>query len=255
MEPGAIFLLLLVIAIVVLFVARPFTSHWRIKPQSSPKVSTLLAERERALTALMELDFDNGIGKVPTDEYFAQRANLIQKGSDILRQLDEIQGVQATPVNKLIGPTAADSNATTLSDEDLEELIAKQRLKHQQKTAGFCPNCGKPILPSSRVPYLYYWNASGLRDLFGRPLPVQFGINVSSAMDIKEKMLACHASQGVWLAHLNKSAYLEQMKEQTRRQGQAIGRQYGECFIQHRGSGHPQDNILGEILGDLCVSV
>jgi N-acetylglucosamine malate deacetylase 1 len=115
-------------------------------------------------------------------------------------------------------------------------------------------DCGRPTTPTSRFAYLYYWNASGLRDLFGRPLPVQFGIDVSSVMDIKEKMLACHASQGTWLAHLNKSAYLEQMKEQALRQGLTIGRRYGECFIQHRGSGHPQDNVLGEILGDLCVS-
>ena len=79
---------------IALFVAQPFTRRWRAKEQSSHEISTLLAERERTLTALMELDFDNGIGKIPAEEYSTQRASLIQKGSDILRQLDEIQGAQ-----------------------------------------------------------------------------------------------------------------------------------------------------------------
>ncbi len=81
MELGAIFLLLVVLVIIVLFVAQPFTEHWRVKAQSSGEISSLLAERERALSALQELDFDYGLGKIPADEYSAQRASLLQTGS------------------------------------------------------------------------------------------------------------------------------------------------------------------------------
>jgi hypothetical protein len=150
MDLGAIFLLLGVLAIVVLFVTQPFTQKWRVKAQNSREISALLAERERALTALMELDFDNGIGKIPADEYSAQRASLIQKGADIFRQLDALQAVKPTPVKMVEEPNGANQKTGPLSEEDLEDLIAKRRSSRQQKTAGFCPNCGKPILQSDK---------------------------------------------------------------------------------------------------------
>jgi hypothetical protein len=150
MELGAIFLLLGVLVIVVLFVAQPFTKHWRFKVQSSHEISALLAERERALNALQELDFDNVIGKVPAGEYSAQRASLIQKGSVILRQLDEIRDVQLSAVDDPVEPATDKQYAKVLSDEDLEDLISKRRAVRQHKTAGFCPNCGIPIFQSDQ---------------------------------------------------------------------------------------------------------
>jgi len=48
---------------------------------------------------------------------------------------------------------------------------------------------------------------------------------------------------------------MEVMRRWSRAWGERIGREYAECFIQHLGTGHPQDNILGEILGDLCVDI
>lgn len=117
-------------------------------------------------------------------------------------------------------------------------------------------DCGVPTTPTKRFPYLYYWNASGVTDIFGRPLPLHFGIDVTSVMETKEKMLACHESQREWLAYHNGwDAYIEQMKDWTRKQGGLIGREYGECFIQHLGTGHPQDNVLDGILPELCIEL
>ena len=117
-------------------------------------------------------------------------------------------------------------------------------------------DCGLPLAPADKIPHLYYWNAVGGIDNFGRPLPVHFGIDVSSTMELKERMLACHGSQREWLRYINKfDSYLEEMKKKTRAQGERIGRPFGECFIQHVGNGHPTDNILKEILGDLCVEL
>jgi N-acetylglucosamine malate deacetylase 1 len=61
-------------------------------------------------------------------------------------------------------------------------------------------DCGMPTTPTRRFPYLYYWNAVAMTDIFGRPLPLHFGIDVTSVMDTKHKMLACHASQRDWLS-------------------------------------------------------
>ena len=117
-------------------------------------------------------------------------------------------------------------------------------------------DCRVPTVPTKRFPYLYYWNASGLTDIFGRPLPLHFGIDVTSAMKTKEKMLACHKSQREWLAYHNKwDAYLHIMKDWTKKQGGLIGRPYGECFIQHLSNGHPHDNLLAKLLGERCVAL
>lgn len=115
-------------------------------------------------------------------------------------------------------------------------------------------DCGVPTKPTANIPYLYYWNAAGQADIFGRPLPVHFGVDISSVMDIKVNTLAAHESQREWLRFINRwDEYIENMKEGSARDGKRIGRAVGECFLQHLGLGHPTDNILKKILGDLCV--
>ena len=151
MEPGAIFLVLGVFVIVVIFAAKAFTSQWRTKAQSGHGISALLAKRENTLKALQELDFDFRLGKVPAEEYSAHRANLLKKGTDELRQLVEIQGGQHSPSDEPVKlATPLGPPFESFSDEDLEDLIAKRRSTRQQKAAGFCPKCGKPILQSDR---------------------------------------------------------------------------------------------------------
>lgn len=121
-----------------------------------------------------------------------------------------------------------------------------------------CPqyDCGVPTTPTKRFPYLYYWHASGLTDIFGRPLPVQFGIDVTGEMEMKTRMLVCHASQRDWLLYHNKwDAYTETMKSWTKKQGALIGREFGECFIQHLSNGNPTDNILKKILAPHYVEL
>ncbi len=107
--------------------------------------------------------------------------------------------------------------------------------------------------PTKRFPYLYYWDATGLKDIFGRKLPLSCIINISSTIETKTKMLACHQSQRQWLLYHNRwDEYLETMKKQSKEEGAIVGVEYGEGFIQHLGNGHPQDNILGKIFGPLC---
>lgn len=117
-------------------------------------------------------------------------------------------------------------------------------------------DCGRPVAPTQAIPHLYYWNAFGGRDIFGRPIPVTFGIDVSKVMEVKKRMLACHASQRDWLAYINGfDAYLDEMDKTTAEQGRQIRRGYGECYIQHVGNGHPTDNLLAKELGDLSAEI
>jgi len=150
MELSAILLILGVLFIVVIFVIQPFTEHWRAKKESGPEISVLLANRENALNALQELDFDFKLGKILGEEYSAQRVSLLQMGAEVFRRLDEIQGEQFALHEASGKSVIMEQQLKPLDDEDLEDLIAKRRAARQQKVGGFCPKCGKPILQSDQ---------------------------------------------------------------------------------------------------------
>jgi hypothetical protein len=118
-----------------------------------------MAERDRVISSLQELDFDYNLGKVPAEDYPAQRGELLQKGADILRKLDELQPAAASPLDaesrleEAAAARRADSSTPAtapLSDDDLESLIASRRKERKEKSAGFCPRCGQPVLVADR---------------------------------------------------------------------------------------------------------
>jgi hypothetical protein len=150
MEPLAILFLLIVLALIVLFVSRPFFDFRRFRPGgNSQELSALLAERERLLTALQELDFDQSLGKIPAEDYPVQRAALLQKGAEVLRKLDAFTSSSETRTGKKKVPAVGTpAPLAALSDDDLEDLVSKRRTTKKEKTAGFCPKCGKPVLRS-----------------------------------------------------------------------------------------------------------
>jgi hypothetical protein len=156
MEPGAILLLLAVLLVVILFVARPFAAQARAESHQDQEMSAALAERERLLTALQELDFDYKLGKIPAEEYPAQRALLVEKGAAVLRRLDELKAAQMAAAADSIETSlaarrlATASRPSALSDEEVEDLIARRRAARHDRTAGFCPKCGKAVLQSDQ---------------------------------------------------------------------------------------------------------
>lgn len=164
MELGAIFLLVLVVILTAMFVARPFWGKRRVLTVSAAEheTSSLLAERDRLLTALQELDFDHTLGKIPAEDYPAMRSGLLQNASETLRQLDVLQPQGAgvgkdaeSRVEAVIAARRADASdakpaPAPVADEDLEELVAARRAERKEKAAGFCPQCGKPVLRSDR---------------------------------------------------------------------------------------------------------
>ena len=163
MDIGAIFLLLSVCLLAGLFVARPFLERRRVAIISADDqtLSSLLAERDRLITALQELDFDYTLGKIPAQDYPGMRASLLQRASDVLRSLDAIQPQNAgsedaeSRVEAVIASRRADAavektERRVISDDDLDEMVAVRRAAHKEKSAGFCPKCGKPVLLSDR---------------------------------------------------------------------------------------------------------
>ena len=164
MDIGSIFLILALLILVVLFISRPFFERKATSvSQEEHELSSLLAERDRTINALRELEFDNALGKIPEEDYPAQRAALVQHGAEILRQLDMLQKqtISEPAEDRLEAALAARRIATQvavptngkgvqLADDDMETIIASRRRARQEKSAGFCHNCGGPLQKSDR---------------------------------------------------------------------------------------------------------
>jgi len=140
MDLGAVLFLLALSILVVVFVGRPFLAGGSFAPPASQESSALLAERERILSLLQEFDFDHAQGKIPSEDYPVQRAALLARGANVLRRLDELEGKSAAP------PKRSAAAKPGLSDDELEDRIASRRQARREKSGGFCPRCGKPVL-------------------------------------------------------------------------------------------------------------
>ncbi len=168
MEIGSFFLVLAVGFAVGLFVAQPFfRRRGRKMAAEAHEISALLAERDRVVNALQELDFDFNLNKIPTEDYPTQRAELLQKGAQILKQLDALAltpgpspmigrgGSAADRIESAVAARRADRAAASnqpvaLNDDEIESLVAARRKSRKEKSGGFCPRCGKPVLASDR---------------------------------------------------------------------------------------------------------
>lgn len=118
MPVGSLLLFLALLILVALFVARPLLDQDSAQPTEDAS-APWIAERERVLDALAELDADWQLGKVPKDAYEQQREQLLVKGSIALAQLDKL------PKKSLGMPT-------TDSDDDLESMIAAYMRKKRK---------------------------------------------------------------------------------------------------------------------------
>ena len=159
MELTAIFFSLAVLIIVGIYLYAPFMERRaRRVTEEEHELSALMAERDRIINSLQELDFDFKLGKIPEDDYPTQRANLLQKGAEILKKIDSLapqpvstQDTEAR-LEKAIAARRADGAVVTapVTDDDLEAMISARRKSRTKKSAGFCPRCGKPVTVTDR---------------------------------------------------------------------------------------------------------
>lgn len=172
MDIGSLFLIFALFILVAWYVSRPLLDRRPVArrviatSQAEHDLSTLLAERDRIVRLLQELDFDFTLGKIPEQDYPNQRNLLLQRGADVLSQLDALQpSVEVKPaadrLEKAIAarraqqaqPTTTphkNGNGVAVPDDELERLIASRRREHPEKAAGFCSKCGKPIQKSDQ---------------------------------------------------------------------------------------------------------
>ena len=130
MTIGSILLGLSLLIIVSLFLARPLLSA---KPQPNTSSDTRLQleqEKESYLNEIHALDFDHETGKIPTDVYEQQRAQLLIEAAAVLKALDEMP--------------AADGDVYS----QIEAAVAERRHGHVVSSngqGGYCTQCGQPL--------------------------------------------------------------------------------------------------------------
>lgn len=177
MDLGSIFLILALLLLVVMFVTRPFftprvAQEHALATAEDHEVSHLLAERDRVLNALQELEFDFALGKIPEEDYPTQRAILLQHGADVLRKLDAFQVDEEheeaeARIEAVIAARRADAargqvasqaqkqrarqvNQVASPDDQLEALLANRRRARSGTAGGFCSQCGGPVQKTDR---------------------------------------------------------------------------------------------------------
>ncbi len=168
MDIGSIFLILALLIVVTIFIIRPIIER-KLAPveHSQQELSSLLAERDRIVANIQELDEDYHLGKIPEADYPPQRLALLQNGAEILHTLDDLL---ASPINQAAedrleaallahrqaletGHTNHRKNGSAvppIPDDEFEQRIALRRRSMQVKAGGFCPKCGRPVQVTDR---------------------------------------------------------------------------------------------------------
>ena len=169
MDWGAIFFVLTLVVMAILFLSQPFLDR---DTKSSPLIEgqgvddsrkmrelwRLEERRDQLLSALQDLDYDHEMGKIPPEDYESQREGLLVSGVEVIRQIRAIRPVRANLEEQASSAVMGVVNGglqrarkyPSFEEDELEEMIKTYRRTRQEKAIGFCPRCRKAIKESDR---------------------------------------------------------------------------------------------------------
>jgi len=163
MDIGSILILLSILVLTGFFILRPLLEKQALGVSDEEQAfSTLMAERDRILEALEELEFDYNLGKIPEADFPARRALLYQQGADILKQIDEYEAqrpASVSPQDDLLeaaiqarrqNDPGSRHRQPVREDDEIETLLAARRREKQDQSGGFCPQCGQAYQQSDK---------------------------------------------------------------------------------------------------------
>jgi len=106
---------------------------------------------------------------------------------------------------------------------------------------------------------LYHATPYILTDMMRRPIVPEIYVDVSTVMDRKEQLLACHASQKEWLdATQGFNSYLKTMRDLSEKVGTMSGKfRFAEGWRRHSHVGFTREdcNPLADLLKERCLTV
>lgn len=230
----------------------------------------LLARRNCEITILTCCRGDCGSAELAGDEIAAIRLEEARRAAAVIGARYETLGygdlqlVFDNPTRRRIADAfrrwAPDIVFTACREDYMADHTVCGELAREACFTAPLPNYdtgvsdGAPTLP--RVPHLYYCDPIEMKDAFGDPVRPALCVDVSSVIETKREMLACHASQREWLLrHHGIDEYLESMRTWSRARGELAGVEFAEGFRPHLGHAYPHSNLLAELLGDLVHPV
>ena len=140
MEIGAIFVVIAILIFVIGFVIKPLLSEDK-KYEEKPidNFSALMAEQDRLVTAIHELESDNDLGKIPDEVFAEQKEDLTLRAISVMKELDEIKG-EEKPIKK------KKKKSKQTSVDDIEKMIeARKASISKNKDTKVCEECGEKI--------------------------------------------------------------------------------------------------------------
>ena len=166
-----------------------------------------------------------------SDLYICYDRPTLQKFVEIIRRVRPDLVITHSPEDYMV-------------DHEMTSLLAR--------AASFlfaAPNASRLPLPADvSVPYLYYCDPIEGVDPLGNPVLPTTYVDVSAQLEMKTRMLACHASQREWLLkHHGVDEYIDSMRRHMSHRGKQVGVAAAEAFVQHRGHAYPQDDLLARL--------
>ena len=137
MTMSSLFIVLLIFVLSGLFILRPFFVKSNISGRSSSSIyDSLIAERERLLSAIEELDLELELKKISEDEHSRNRDLLLAEAAEVIKKLDK---------HNKTGKKKKHTPSPEESGDDLEKMIATRRKELKKEKTRSCPSCGKGI--------------------------------------------------------------------------------------------------------------
>jgi LmbE family N-acetylglucosaminyl deacetylase len=207
---------------------------------------------------------DLGSAELPPDEIAAVRRGEAKRAADLLGadyQCLEFRDLAIVvdndgrrKVTEALRKSMADVVITAPPVDYMSDHELTSRLVRDACFAASVPHyrthAWDPAPPLAHIPHLYYVDALEGIDYYGRTIEPGFILDISTTVELKLQMLACHASQRDWLRRQHGlDEYLDGCRRWSTKRGEQIGAAYGEAFTQHTGHPYPHDNILVELLG------
>ena len=116
---------------------------------------------------------------------------------------------------------------------------------------------GRPAPACTKMPAILYADPIDQVDHLGRRVPARYLVDITSAIDLKERMLAAHESQRSWLREQHgEDEYLHWMRRVGAARAKDFRKKsvtYAEGFRPHLGHGFPHEDLLTEALGKPLV--
>ena len=143
MTASALIIVLFIFILTGLIVLRPFFDKgYRLQKAGSGVYDSLLAEQERLLSAIEELDLDLELKKISSTEHELDRQHLLTQAAAVLRELDKYSKPKKSKASK----QAID----TSPEDDLEQMIKERRSQIQAQRTELCSSCGEKIVPGDQ---------------------------------------------------------------------------------------------------------